>query len=486
MKVAHIAHTRTMERVYAACHRSSKTLLMDRREHTLSLVRTISTMPKVFIFSPAPITRRKLSRVISYKEPRAIRFKPTLLFQRKRKRFRLFHGYPMLTTEQSHSDIPSTRASALAERTNTFHRDSYPKPYRRSPTVLRRRKQSPPLISFQLSSRKTSLQTIGPNVLQLPSSQDKKPFSKPSCKEVTCSHQPRPRNDSATLREWIACIILGFVLRGDQHNRPRLYVDFLSFDACHLSEFRRLEAVAAVAANIKRLFEIYSLHDEMIFLALWYASRIMPEGILDQFYLYQPDGIVLATRLFVLSYTLAIKWLSDETYSLQNWYVLRPSTYRQANVFLIRVPHYQKGFSISSAKALDKAALELLEYDLYISPFQWTTWLHKLDQVPSANILMEDRVHLVAQARIRNLLFKLDPSNPSSRSRSISTSVTSVWKVHMILLDNLAISVPFPEPAPWNPAEDPIIHTTGRRQPMQTPSPWSCGNHCYSASSRRF
>jgi hypothetical protein len=87
--------------------------------------------------------------------------------------------------------------------------------------------------------------------------------------------------------------------------------------------FRCLEAVTAVAANIKWLFAIYPLQDEVVFLALWYASHIMPEGVLDQFDLYQPDGIVLATRLFVLSYTLAIKWLSDETYSLQHWYVLQ-------------------------------------------------------------------------------------------------------------------------------------------------------------------
>ena len=87
--------------------------------------------------------------------------------------------------------------------------------------------------------------------------------------------------------------------------------------------FRRLEAVTAVAANIKCLCEVYPLRDEVVFLALWYASHIMPEGVLDQFDLYQLNGIVLVTRLFVLSYSLAIKWLSDEPYSLQNWHVLQ-------------------------------------------------------------------------------------------------------------------------------------------------------------------
>lgn len=240
--------------------------------------------------------------------------------------------------------------------------------------------------------------------------------------------------------------------------------------------------MTAVAANIKWLFAIYPLQDEVVFLALWYASHIMPEGVLDQFDLYQPDGIVLATRLFVLSYTLAIKWLSDETYSLQHWYVLQAydQLVYQANG-LFRVPHYQKGFSISSAKALDKAALELLDYNLHIPSLQWTAWLHKLDQSPSANILVAD-AQIAVQAKIHNLIFKSEASGLSSpqRSRSISTSATSVWKVHKILFDNLAISVPFPEPAPWNPSEDPIIHTTGRRQPFtQAPSPWSCGNHCY-------
>lgn len=124
----------------------------------------------------------------------------------------------------------------------------------------------------------------------------------------------------------------------------------------------------------------------------------------------------------------------------------------------------------------------MLDYNLYVSPFQWTAWLHKLDESPLANILVDGRVHLVAQARIRNLLFKSETSSLSSQLRS--TSATSVWKVHKILLENLAMSIPFPEPAPWNPAEDPIIHATGRRRPFtQAPSPWSCGNHCYSPQS---
>lgn len=153
----------------------------------------------------------------------------------------------------------------------------------------------------------------------------------------------------------------------------------------------------------------------------------------------------------------------------------------EANV-LFRVPHYQKGFSISSAKTLDKAALELLDYNIYVSPFQWTAWLHKLDEPPSANTFLEDRVHLVAQARIRKLLLKVEKSSPSSWSRSLPISITAVWKVHNILLEDLAVSVPFPEPAPWNPAGDPIIHITGRRQSFtQVPPSWSCGNRCYSS-----
>ena len=149
----------------------------------------------------------------------------------------------------------------------------------------------------------------------------------------------------------------------------------------------------------------------------------------------------------------------------------------QANV-LLRAPHYQKGFSTSSARALDKAALELFDYNLYIAPSQWIAWLHHLNEWPSSHIFAEDGVHFVAQARIHKLLFKSEAITPSSHLRSVPTSGTAVWKVHKILLEDLAISIPFPEPAPWNPAEDPIIHTTGQRQPLtQSPSPWSCGTH---------
>lgn len=117
------------------------------------------------------------------------------------------------------------------------------------------------------------------------------------------------------------------------------------------------------------------------------------------------------------------------------------STY-QAN-FLFRVPHYQKGFSISFAKALDKAALELLDYNIF--PFQWSAWLHNLDEPPSANMRRPEF------------------TNYCSYWRSFSASATSVWK-DLILLDNFAIPVLFL--APWNLAEDVIIHATGRRQPF--------------------
>lgn len=204
--------------------------LMDKREHAPSLVHTppISTMPKVSIFSPAP--RRKISRVeyiISYKEPRIIWSKPTLLLQRQRRRLSKLHKHPMLTPDQFHNDTSFTKV--LAERANASHRDTDPNP-RWSPTVLRRRRQSPAPISFQLSSRKTSLQIKDQlNALQPFLSVQDNASSKPSCKEVIFSQQPRFQSDSAALREWIAFIIFGFALRGNQHDQPqpRVYVFFL-------------------------------------------------------------------------------------------------------------------------------------------------------------------------------------------------------------------------------------------------------------------
>jgi hypothetical protein len=197
-------------------------------------------MPKVFIFSPAPITQRKISRVeyiISYREPRPIRSKPTLLLQRQRK---LRHEHPMLTSEPSRSDIPSTKPEALVDRTNAFHRDTDPNPHWWSPTIQRRRRrrQSPAPISFQLSSRKTSLQIKDqPNVLQPFLSGQDKASSKPSCKEVIFRQQPRLLSDSALLRVWIACIIFGFTLRDNQPQPPE-YVVFISFNTYHLPECR--------------------------------------------------------------------------------------------------------------------------------------------------------------------------------------------------------------------------------------------------------
>jgi len=205
----------------------------------------ITTMPKVSICSPAPITRRKVSQVeyiISYKQSLAIRSKPTLFLQRQRKRSR--HGRPVLTPPHpsafvidstlqhsvAQSDVPFTKASPLAEHTNTFRGDIDVNPHRWSPTVLRKRKKSPAPISFQLWSRKTALQQeIEPTLqLRFPSGEDKS-SSKPPCNEAIRS---RIRSDSAALREWIACVIFGFALRSPQRHQPPLpvYVVFLSLN----------------------------------------------------------------------------------------------------------------------------------------------------------------------------------------------------------------------------------------------------------------
>lgn len=223
-------------------HRSSKLLFNGQTGFSFARSYTppISIMPKVFIFSPALITRRKISRVeyiVSYKETRSIRSKPTLLLQCQRK---LRHERPMLTLESSRSDIPSTKAKVLVDRTNASHRDTDLNPHWWSPTIQRRRRrrQSPAPISFQLSSRKTSLQTKDqPNDLQPFLSGQDKASSKPSCKEVIFRQQPRLLSDSAPLRVWIACIIFGFALRDNQPQPPECVV-FISFNTYHLSECR--------------------------------------------------------------------------------------------------------------------------------------------------------------------------------------------------------------------------------------------------------
>jgi hypothetical protein len=194
-------------------------------------------MPKVFIFSPARITRRKISRVehiTSCRQPLAIRSKSTLLLQRQRQRLRrsrheramvaLPHPSALVVDSVSRhsvapSDIPLTKDSALAECANVIHGNHDANPYRWSPTVLRKRKESPAIVSFQLPSRTTLPQIKEqPNTLQLSPGQDK--ASSTSSRETISCPQPRFRSESAALREWIACVIFGFVLRHDQSRPP--------------------------------------------------------------------------------------------------------------------------------------------------------------------------------------------------------------------------------------------------------------------------
>lgn len=216
-------------------------------------------MPKVFICSPTLSGRKKISRmeyIISYKNPLSIGSEPTLLLQCKRKRLNsLRHGRAMLTPlyssvpavdAASHhsvadSDIPFTKASVLAECAKAFRGDIGPNPHRWSPTVLRKRKQSPVSVTFQLSVHKGSLQIKDqPNALPLYFPNQDKASSNPSCNEVVCRQQPRARSDSAALREWIACVLFRIALRGDQHHQPRppTYVFLLSSHAHNSFEFR--------------------------------------------------------------------------------------------------------------------------------------------------------------------------------------------------------------------------------------------------------
>lgn len=208
-------------------------------------------MPKVPVFSPAPIPRKQNFRTGPYKHwwPLAIRSKLTLFRQRKRKRLNNSpHRCAMLTLSSPalvigsipsawHSGIPFAKAS-VEERANALHGDTDPNPRRWSPTVPHKRKKSPPRISLQSSSRQTLLQIEDqPNAFQLSSSGQDKDSSKPPNNEAICLQQPRLQSDSATLREWTACIIFGFALRVDRRGlRPPMHVVFLSLNTHNLSE----------------------------------------------------------------------------------------------------------------------------------------------------------------------------------------------------------------------------------------------------------
>ncbi|KAF8165026.1 hypothetical protein B0H34DRAFT_793462 [Crassisporium funariophilum] len=252
--------------------------------------------------------------------------------------------------------------------------------------------------------------------------------------------------EDAAMCQWIARLLVVCILRKDQPSSP----------SC-------AQSMHTLAEYIRTLIHCqqYRPTDEILFLAFWYISLLMPNGLLSCKDLSTLDGVLLATRLFVLAYSLAIIWLEDRPLRIRGW-----------------VPHYRKDFTHRSAKALEIAALEALGYNLHISNNEWNNWLNYLQQWTFSCTTTNDphyfSIYEPVGRKICDVLSKSPPSSPSAR-RVVPSDLT-IRRIHVILLSNLAISIQLPEPAPWNPAEDPIHDfdsSKNIRVEKQAPSQWS-------------
>jgi hypothetical protein len=144
----------------------------------------------------------------------------------------------------------------------------------------------------------------------------------------------------------------------------------------------------------------------------------MPDGVMDQFDLYQPLCWQLGFSFLVICSPL-------------NGFPTKPVHYRAGT--------FRKLESVFSFRGSTLLGLTTIFISLPL------------------NGRPEDRVYFIAQARIR----KSETSN-----LSFSASATSVWKVH-ILLDNLATSQnPLPGTYPRIPSSTPWDRPLGRRQPF--------------------
>jgi len=211
----------------------------------------------------------------------------------------------------------------------------------------------------------------------------------------------------------------------------------------------------------------YHPDNTITFLAVWYLVALFPKALVMSRDLLGQDAVELISRLFLLGLTLASKWLSDCPMSLKNWYV---GFIISLTTFLMPTRSHLCSLTLSSILELERSALAILDHNISISNTDWVSWL--VDVRNSASYyppLCSDKVSVVAFV---NSLLKVAPkvsgqhldSRPKPIARPASFQLSSNLYAQVIQGLQAVPKLPAPmplyaisEPAPWDPANDPII-----------------------------
>ncbi|KDR83409.1 hypothetical protein GALMADRAFT_640332 [Galerina marginata CBS 339.88] len=232
--------------------------------------------------------------------------------------------------------------------------------------------------------------------------------------EILVLHHQAGRADTLSLRQWFANFLLCHLLRRDEGN-PVPYSSANEITVAHLAD------------NMFEFFWFgYRANDELAFLATQYISDLLPRGLMDAKDLYTPCGVVAATRLFVLTYTLAIKNVEDQAYRLNKW-----------------TSYYGTKFEPPSATQFEIAALQALDFNITLQPDQWRAHLRHLydwtgqprTDFRDAHLNIHTRIGAVYSAAVYPATTKRERPRPSSPGFSLD-------RLYDRLLDDLGCEGP--------------------------------------------
>ncbi|RDB23214.1 hypothetical protein Hypma_009627 [Hypsizygus marmoreus] len=197
---------------------------------------------------------------------------------------------------------------------------------------------------------------------------------------------------------------------------------------------------------ISKLLDIlvqYRPEASIVFLALWYLSRLFPQGLVSC-YIFQEYSTEIIARVFLLGLTFATKWLDDLTRKNGTW--MRFCS-----------------LEIKSINQIEKSALVVLDYNLHISNGEWEAWLlHLLGSTAYFKTAMLGQ--LTAFAALNEVISVAEKGHPKCVRQPPAHCFFN--NLNFQLLQDLSPahaddlpSAPtvIPDPAPWNPAADPII-----------------------------
>ncbi|TFK43219.1 hypothetical protein BDQ12DRAFT_718456 [Crucibulum laeve] len=215
---------------------------------------------------------------------------------------------------------------------------------------------------------------------------------------------------------------------------------FLCIKAEDRDRYKRSSRLqAAVAEMVTRQMAVYEVSPSQAILSLWYLQRLFRSGPINLHNLHRSDCIVLLQRALVLGFMLAKKWIQDCHWPTSQWKLAFGSSKSAA---------YVNGLEIAALKAFD--------FNLSTSGSEWTTWLKALKQFSPSS-----REGMVASDVLSELLEhpKLAMSHVIFRAHSDSSPLDDflVQDVLFRLHEDLDIGPQcIPEPALWNPSEDPV------------------------------